>query len=212
VAFGIALVVGACGTGARSSTSTSASGGETTIPAAPDTVPIETVVAGIHAWLDDHFEVSEGVLGPYQLECRETGSVEIGDVLACVGTPQTEPDFPLDPVGVVIYVLDESGTAAWTYGTDVPDSTQGLAEIFEQTASDLSCDDLMSPDVAAGLFSGVGRPPEDAYFWSLVYWSLAGEPARMDAEGDGIPCEEIHALEVIAAVLDGGPLGVDDTS
>ena len=57
----------------------------------------------------------------------------------------------------------------------------------------------------SGVFGGVGRPADSAYFWSLAYWSLVGAPDRMDADLDGIPCETVHEPAIVAKVLSGGP-------
>jgi hypothetical protein len=64
----------------------------------------------------------------------------------------------------------------------------------------------MSPDVEAFPFDGYGRPAESAFFWSLVYWSLEGEPDRMDADRNGIPCETLFDPDVVSDVLAGGPV------
>ncbi len=63
------------------------------------------------------------------------------------------------------------------------------------------CRDLLSTDVDTSLFSAVGRPPADGFFWSLVYWSLEGQPDRMDAGLNGIPCETLYEPDVVSAVL-----------
>lgn len=183
----------------------------TTTTTEPQAEPatVESVVDSIQQWLDDRFAESdppEGVLGPIELQCLDSGPVGAGDVFACAGIPQTEPDFPLDPVGVLIYVVDDTGTAAWTSGTDVPDTTASLEAIYAATPKGMFCRDLLSPDLA-GWFSPGGGTPEFGFFVSLVYWSLEGQPARMDADGDRIPCETLHESDVVEGVLDGGPLG-----
>jgi hypothetical protein len=171
---------------------------------APESVEVATVVSWIQQRLDDEFARSdppEGVLGAIQLECDDTNTIKVGGVLACRGVPQSDPDFPLDPVGVVIYVLDVSGRAAFLSGTDLPDTTAALREAYEQAEKGLFCRDLLSPGTEGGLFNGSGRPPEDAFLMALVYWSLEGEPDRMDADGNGIPCETLYDAEVIDRVL-----------
>lgn len=228
------LVVAACGGDEEGTSSTSTSTSTTTTLTTTTTIPVTTtstptttttgrttssdvaravqvtaVVRWIQQWLEDDFARSdppEGVTGAYQLECGDSGLIEVGGVFACDGIPRTEPDFPLDPVGVVIYVLDDSGKAVWTEGTDVPGSTDGLLEAYAQAEKGLFCRDLGSAGGAAGLFSGSGRPPEDAFFWSLVYWSLEGEPDGMDEDGNGVPCETLYDADVVDDVLQGGPV------
>jgi hypothetical protein len=40
-----------------------------------------------------------------------------------------------------------------------------------------------------------------AIFWSIVYWNLEGQPARMDADLDGVPCETLYPDGAVASVL-----------
>lgn len=184
--------------------STTASAEDSTTRSPPLTVA--DVVARIQFDLDDEFAASEpmeGVLGPYQVQCRDAGFVAVGDVIACAGFPQTEPDFPLDPAGILIYVVDEAPTIAWLAGTDVPDSSETLIREYELSPKGLYCRDLLDPDTNMW-FSAVGRLPSTGYFLSLVYWSLEGQPDRMDADRNGIPCETVYEPEVIEDVLDGG--------
>ena len=218
-------VEGATSTSTSMSISTAATSTTTTIPAMTtstlttstsgvvttivETVEVATVVKWIQQWLEDDFGRSdppEGATGAYQLECDEPGLIAVGGVFACAGIPQTEPDFQLDPVGVVIYVLNDSGMAVWTEGTDVPDTADGLFEAHDQAQKGLFCRNLLSSGGAGGLFNGSGRPPEDAFFWSLVYWSLEGEPDGMDEDWNGVPCETLYDADVVDDVLQGGPV------
>ncbi len=186
----------------------------TTVETSTTEAPVGTVaevVGWVQGWLDDQFERSDppdGVVGPARIRCSDSGPVTGGDVLACTVEPQTAPGFELDVGGIVIYVLDASGPAMWEMGTDLPDTTERLADLYQGAAHGLLCRDLLSTDFAteAFPFSGVGRPDESAFFWSLVYWSLEGEPARMDADGNGIPCEILFEDDMVADVLRGGPV------
>lgn len=183
---------------------TTSSAEETTAPSPSPTV--QEVVAVIQSDLDEEFAASEpmeGVLGPYQVQCRDSGFVAVDDVFACAGFPQSEPDFPLDPTGIVIYVVDEAPTVAWLSGTDVPDRTERLIREYELSPKGLYCRDLLDQDTNTW-FSAVGTLPTIGYFMSLVYWSLEGRPDRMDADRNGIPCETVHESDVIEDVLDGG--------
>jgi hypothetical protein len=185
---------------------TTSSAGETTTPSAALT--IEDVVAVVQSDLDDEFpasEPTEGVLGAYQVQCRESGPVNVGDVFACGGIPQTDADVQLDPAGILIYVIGEAPTVAWLAGTDVPDTTAGLLGIYKESPHGLFCRDLLDADTITW-FSGVGPAPTTGYFKSLVYWALEGRPDRMDADRDGIPCETVYESDVIEDVLDGGAL------
>lgn len=191
-----------------SSTAPTTTARETTTSSTAVTVQVDTVVDWVQGWLEDEFartDPPDGVVGPYRLVCEDTGLIEVGGVLACAGIPRTEPNFPLDPLGVVIYPLGDDGKAAWTEGTDLCDTTECLHEAYGQAAKGLFCRDLLSPEGTGGLFNGSGLTPEGAFFWSLVYWSLEGEPNRMDEDGNGIPCETLYESDIVDSVLHGGP-------
>jgi len=214
IAISAGLALASCGTedssdstvptGSVSSTTgtvTTTMGGATQGPAT-----IESIVSSVQARLDAKFAASDhpdGVLGPIELQCRDSGPVEPGDVFACLGMPRTEPDFALDPVGVVFYVIDASGKSYSIDGTDLPDSTAGLQAIYETAPTGLFCRDLLDADASTHPFTAAGRPPTDGFFWSLVYWSLEGKPDRMDADRNGIPCETLYEPAVISTVMAG---------
>ena len=181
----------------------------TTTTTTPAMTTVEAAVAFVEVWLADEFEASEppeGVLGPSELVCTAAGPIAVGGVFGCSLVPNTSPDLQLDEGAIVVYVLDATGRSAWSAGTDVPGSQAGLADALALAGTDLLCKDLMDPEVMAYPFSGVGRPADSAYFWSLVYWSLTGQPDRMDADGDGIPCETLHDAAIVTQVLSGGPV------
>ena len=212
-----ALVVGglaACGddgdtsatTTEASTTTTTTIEASTTTTTEATTTTVDQVVAWIRAQLDEEFAQStppSGVTGPSQISCADTGTVEVGGVLACTVEPTTEPPSTLETGSAVIYILDASGRAAFDVATDIPGSTERLMARYDQVPKGLLCRDLLAADVDAYPFSQRSTPSAD-FFWSLVYWSLEGEPDRMDADGNGIPCETLYEPEVIAQVLDGG--------
>ena len=186
-------------------TTTSTTTKTTTTESTATTVGV--VVARVQEWLDDRYAEStppSGVTGPGRIVCSDTGPIEVGGVFACELQPQTEPGFPLETAGVVIYVLDTSGWAAWTAGTDVPDSTEALLAAYQRSPKGLFCRDLLDPDLESHPFAVYGSTPTGGFFWSLVYWSLEGEPDRMDADRNGVPCETLYDTDVIAQVLAGG--------
>ena len=187
-------------------TTTSIAHGTTTEP--ESSVAIEDVVDVIQSQLDEDFVASDppqGVLGPTQVQCLDSGSANVGDVFACAGIPRTEGDFQLDPVGIVIYVIDDVPTVAWLPGTDVPSTTERLLAIYDETPKGLYCRDLLAEDPSTW-FDGYASVPATGYFLSLVYWSLEGQPGRMDADSNGIPCETMWPTDVIEDVLGGGGL------
>ncbi|MDJ0665599.1 MAG: hypothetical protein QNJ75_13690 [Acidimicrobiia bacterium] len=177
-------------------------------PADPGVVAIAEVAAWIQGWYDADFTRSnppEDVLGPSQIQCPDHGPVDPGDVFVCEGVPQAKhPD--LDTFSLHVLVLDASGTAAWSAGTDGWDNTAALRYAYWLYPKGLSCDDLVERNAPIGLFSGDSRPPDDAFFYAMVYWSLEGRPSYMDPDGNGIPCEELTSSENVATILQGGPV------
>jgi len=180
--------------------------------AAPRLPTVESIKERTQRYLDDEFEAAPDpppeVLGPIELSCDRSGEVEAGDLLACLGTPQTEPGFELDPVGVLFAVLDDSGSVAWTTGTDLPWDTESLGRLTSSAGPGLFCRDLVDPEKQAetGFFSATTTTASLGYFFSVVYWFIEDRPDRMDADGNGIPCETVHRADVVSAVWQGGPV------
>ncbi len=170
--------------------------------AADDPMTVEAVVARQQAGLQARFDASEpppGVLGPFRITCDRSGAVDVGEAIACLGVPQTEPGFPLDEVGVVLLVVDETGNAALVSGTDVPGDEAALGRVLALEAPG----DCVSP---------LDPQPERqiearAYFWVLARWYDAGSPSGVDPDGDGLPCTHVFSAEAVASVLLGGPVG-----
>lgn len=189
--------------GGSSASSTAAS---STTGSQPATTTVETVVAMIQAEWDADFAQSApppGVTGPTELVCTDTGPIDVGGVFGCSTRTPTEPGQGVEEGGVVVYVLRSDGTAAYSVATDIPSSTEGLLAAYRNAPTGLFCRDLRSEDVEAYPFRQLSTPATD-YFWSLVYWSLEGQPDRMDADLNGIPCETLYDGAVVAGVLAGG--------
>lgn len=210
IAVLVLLVVGACADGTAPSevaSSTTTQAGPTSADgsneplasdgAASTTITSDLTVEKVIAWINASHPGSP-------LACNETGQLDVGDVFACGGPSAAPASTLVEYGGTVIYVIDESGRAAWASGTDVPGPTDDLLASYQRVPKGLFCRDLLSSGTDAFPFSGQGdgRP---AFFWSLVYWSLEGEPERMDADLDGIPCETLYDTDVIDDVLAGGP-------
>jgi hypothetical protein len=133
------------------------------------------------------------------IACDHDGTIGRGDLTVCSvfvePTSTPEPDWGR----VVAAVLDDDGRVAWSYATSHPTSTVELRNAFSLVPTGLFCRDLLSDDVP-GPFGGT-RAPADSLFWSVVYWNLEGQPARMDADGNGIPCESLYDAEVVSSVV-----------
>ena len=188
-------------TGATTTTTT------TTVPSTTSS-GAATTVATVAAWIQDQLDEQytqpdpvHGVLGPSQIRCSETGEIAVGGVFVCDVVPNERNTVDIETGTTVIYVLDATGRAAWSTATDNPATTTALRSAYDRTPHGLLCRELMTPDVAPHPFSLSTTTPENAYFWALVYWSLEGEPDRMDADDNGIPCETLFEPEVVATVL-----------
>ena len=198
-------VATACGADTESvpdqSTATTGPADSATASSVPtDGVTATTEDAGLTveevvAWIDANYPGSAPV-------CDDTGRVDVGGVFACDGPL---PDTAVERGAMVIYVLDESGRSAWSGGTDIPGSTDSLLADYDRVPKGLFCRDLLDPETDAYPFRQLGTPATD-FFWSLVYWSLEGEPDRMDADQNGVPCETLYDSAVVSNVLAGGPV------
>lgn len=201
-------------TAPTSTTSTTAAPtSSTSAPESPtttteDALSISDVAGWVQDWLDANFnaEIDWMLVGASQIRCGDSGSVLPGDVFACQMVPRPAPGLALETAGVVVYVLDNLGRAVWRIG-DVPDSTAELHAVYDAVPEGMYCRDLASQDLDVALFYSDPGFSEDGFFWSLVYWSLEGQPDRMDADHNGIPCETLYDPAVVAAVLEGGPIG-----
>jgi len=173
------------------------------------TTMITVVSAWVQNWYDGAFvrdDMPDEITGPLQVQCSDSWPVEVGDVFVCRGIPQTEHPNSLETASLLILVLDPSGKAIWSAGTSGPDDTAGLRYAYHVAPKGLSCDDLIDQSVNAGPFSRYASPPDDAFFYSMVYWSLEGRPSYMDPDGNGIPCEDLYDAERIERILEGGPV------
>jgi hypothetical protein len=133
-----------------------------------------------------------------EVTCDRSGTVRPGDVLVCSASSAGLPET--DWGAVVVAVVDET-RFAWTTGTDQPATIAVLRDRYADTPHGLLCRDLLRSEDVGYPFSGIGRSPEEAFFWALVYWNLEGQPARMDVDGDGVPCGSLFDPEVTASVV-----------
>jgi hypothetical protein len=149
-------------------------------------------------------EITAQLAAPYeptvevQLRCDRSRPIEAGSVFVCDASSEQLPET--DWGAIVVAVLD-ADTIAWSPGTDNPGSTQQLLRAYAESPHGLLCRDLLQPGTIGHPFDGSGTVPVTAFFWSVVYWNLEGQPARMDVDGDGIPCETLYSAEVVASVI-----------
>lgn len=131
---------------------------------------------------------------PVQLDTE----VQRGDVFLC--TIRTEPPADVGDLGLI--VLNDTGTTAAWGGSDYPDMPFVAApgQLCREFLADPWLDGwLTDPDYIA-----LGKP-NDAYTLVLAYWFLEGQPARMDVDDNGIPCEQLFEPEVVEQVWAGDP-------
>ena len=86
-----------------------------------------------------------------------------------------------DDFGLVV-VRDDAGHWNVDIGTGIERSG---AEVLANYGAGRSCADLAE----------AGAP----YFTAVLYWFAEGEQARMDADGNGIPCETVYPTEDVQA-------------
>ena len=123
-------------------------------------------------------------------------TVGLGDVFLC--TIRTEPPADVGDLGLII--LDNLGTTAAWGGSDYP-------EMPLLAAPGLLCREFLAHPWLEGWMTepsyvAIGKPI-DAYTLVLAYWFLEGQPARMDVDGNGIPCELLFDPKVVAQVWAG---------
>ena len=119
-----------------------------------------------------------------------------GDVFVC--SIRTEPVG--EPGNLLIAVLTDDGLVA------TQQSSSGENYLPFTAPQGLGCQEFIDlPDIAQWTdhdsYSDWG--PGAAYRLVVAYWFVEGQPARMDPDGDGVPCEEVVAPEVIAAAWSG---------
>jgi hypothetical protein len=158
-----------------------------------EAVTVERIVAALEA------ELEAEALTPREvtLTCDATGPVESGDVFVCAAS--SVPPEPADWGSFVVAVLGRDRFAV-SAATDNPGSTAELQERYAASPSGRSCAELRAG--AAPFPFDVSTTDEvGAIFWSIVYWNLEGQPARMDADLDGVPCETLYPDGAVASVL-----------
>jgi hypothetical protein len=128
--------------------------------------------------------------------CDASGPAQAGDVFVC--SVSSVPQEPAGPWGrYVVAVLDDD-TIARGIASDHPFTTTEVHELYAAAMHGRDCRDLRNgwPPTATGQLGA-----DAAFLWSVVYWNLEGQPARMDADGDGIPCETHYEPDLVGSIL-----------
>ncbi len=139
----------------------------------------------------------DSVVEDRTLECEDDQSriLRRGDTVNC------QTSVAGLPHAWHLIVLDDRGTATWvdvTGASPPPRAPDGL----------LCREYLARPEFEAAMRAFGESPPWNdsvlAYHWVLAYWFEQGQPARMDVDGNGLPCELLFDPAVVAAVWAGG--------
>jgi hypothetical protein len=166
--------------------------------AAGGTDPGPVTVDHIAAALERELETETRHPRDATITCDAAGAARPGDVFVC--SVVTVPPEPTGEWGTyVVAVLDED-TVVRGSATDHPATTAEVRERYAAATHGLYCRDIRHgwPPTATGT-----QGADAGFLWSVVYWNLEGQPARMDADGDGIPCGTLYGPEVIDwAMLD----------
>ena len=90
---------------------------------------------------------------------------------------------------------------------------EGAPDRMDADRNGIPCETVFGEDIEAFLNAAIGEPagqscadlglPDD---WSgferaIAYWMLEGAPDRMDADGNGIPCESVFSEDVVSEYL-----------
>lgn len=183
----------------------------TTMPATtrPPTTTSRTIgdaVALAQARLDELSSVDPAnPYGALEVSCPNADRpIAIGDLFMCQGLDRSSATNDIHSLAFL--VLDNDGTTSMLTRGDLAD----LEAAYGEAPHGLLCRDLVAGEAPGPFdlsFVTYDTPDFDtAAFLAAAYWFLEGRPDRMDADGNGIPCETVFPAESIAWVWDGGLL------
>lgn len=119
---------------------------------------------------------------PGEAMCQARGELSDWQVLSCGYNPVPEAEF-----GPIYLVMLDNRRYAWEVG-----GCCGSSPEVEYYPAGLLCRDLLEPPPGFG--SDRWQPELDhlSYGLAVWYWVAEGRPDRMDADGNGIPCETVY--------------------
>jgi hypothetical protein len=169
-----------------STTTVATTAAPTTTTTAAPALTLGELIAGVEARVNEGTDVQRTVAqcshGGLDEPLDASTPVGRGTVLTCA--QYTEP--PTDVGELLVIVVDDDGTAAGFGASD------GTPYLPFRAAHGLLCRELLADPLLGGL-----ADQTVPYRVALAYWFLEGEPARMDADGDGIPCEQLFTPDVV---------------
>jgi len=194
-------------TAAATTTTTSAAPTTTTTTAATTTTRAAVLdTAALEAFVSTRWPPSWAWMEGIKWECRvvvpDGGSLVPGAVAQCAELlpPWDDSQFEV----LTVLVLDQDGSLAVTWAGTVQLRLNPDYLVYE-LGTGASCDDLAASLAQVPDFHG---DPRIQYFAVVLYWFVEGRPARMDAYGDGRPCEDLFPSQAVDDIWAGGWLQV----
>lgn len=164
---------------------------------ATSVAPAETTVGQLVDGVEQDIPAVEveGTTAEVEILCDEDDATIVGrgTVLYCGAA--YEPPVPLEVGTYLIVVTDDAGTFAYNAATD-------MVDLHSVHGPGLFCRDLLALPYLDGLVSAT------SYLHVLAYWFQDGEPDRMDADGNAVPCETLFDPASVASVWNGGRVGL----
>jgi len=126
------------------------------------------------------------------------GDAGPGSVVRCdeIRAPGDDSQIPI----LTVLVLDGAATLAVTRAG--LEAMRFMAEhVLDELGPGRGCADLTAD---AYRFSESSDDPLLQYFGVVLYWFVEGRPGRMDADGNGRPCEELFPSGTVGEFWSGG--------
>jgi hypothetical protein len=170
-----------------STSATSTTGSTTT--AAPPAEP--RTVADLEQALTDEISSADPP-NPGRATCEASGTLTDWQPITC----SFEADEPQEYGPIYVSILS-GGRFAWSRG-----ECCGGGALPEDYPPGLMCRDLVQP--SSTLPPDRYRPGSDSLSYGLAvfYWLTEGRPERMDADGNGRPCETVYPADEVQAFWD----------
>lgn len=167
------------------STSSTASSGTTATTARSSTTAKARRITVADVERDLEATINADGAHPGEAMCQARGELSDWQVLSCGYNPVPAAEF-----GPIYLVMLDNRRYAWAVG----ECCAGSPDV-EYYPSGLLCRDLLEPP--PGFEADQWQPDLDYLTYGLAvwYWVAEGRPDRMDADGNGIPCETVYPKE-----------------
>lgn len=167
------------------STSSTSSAGTTAMAARSSTTSTARRITVADVERDLEATINADGAHPGEAMCQARGELSDWQVLYCTYNPVPAAEF-----GPIYLVMLDNHRYAWEVG-----GCCGSSPAVEYYPSGLLCRDLLKPP--PGFEADQWQPDLDYLTYGLAvwYWVAEGRPDRMDADGNGIPCETVYPKE-----------------